>query len=143
MKYKQPYQGGQVTKKKLLLTLFPKVRQFAFSKLFCAIILRRTDKIYSIRIASEVIHCELTMGKESSRGRDSTELLDYYVNTYCHFTLVTHGVNFHVDRGKGTNTSFLENRVVFVSNRNVKEPYVPEGRGYCGEDKFQYALIDW
>ena len=141
--YKQPHQGGQVTKKSAMLRAFPKVKHFAMSKIVCASLLRSLRKAHGIEVAAQAVSRELAFGQESFRCKVGEEGIDSFVKSHCHFTLVTHGVNFHVDFGKGSNTSFLENRIVVVSERNPTEPNVPEGRGYKGKQRFAYALIDW
>ena len=143
VKYKQPYQGGQVIKKKKMLNAFPKVKYFPLSKLVCTVILKRLRHDHGIVVAMDAIERELEFSAVSSHDRKGTNYVDHYITNHCHFTLVTHGVHFHVDHGKGSNTSFLENRVVFIADRNEEELNIPEGRGYCGHDKFMYALIDW
>ena len=126
-----------------MLEAFPKVRGFAMSKFVCSFLLEDLSRRYDVNVAVEAVRREVCAAQASLRNREGGDAIDYFLHNHCHFTLVTHGVCFHVDRGKGTTTSFLENRVVLVSDRNKKQPNVPEGRGYHSADKFQYALIDW
>ena len=141
VKYKQPHQGGQITKKAAMVKRFPNTKSFAMSKFVCAFVLRSLRKEHGLLVSSVAVDREIRHATASMKERKGP--IDYYVKNYCNFTLVTHGVCFHDDQGKDNNSSFLENRVVLVSDRDEEEPNIPEGRGYHSEKKFQYALLDW
>ena len=144
VKYKQPHQGGQVTKKKNLLTEHPKIRAFAMSKLVCASILRLLSMDYGVTVATEAVEREIKHGNDSlSSSAQGEKILDHFAFHHSHYTLVTHAVGFHIDKGKGMCTSFLENRVVLSSKRNEKEPNIPTGRSFVKKNYFEYALLDW
>ena len=142
--YKQPHHGGQIKKKEKLLRSHPKVKGFAMSKLVCAAVLEVLHRDQKVAVAREAVRREMKFGVEAMNETSTgMEAINYFVMKHCNFTLVTHRVRFHVDRGKGTNTSFLENRVVLKSKKNVTEPSLPEGRGYVDKNHFEFALIDW
>ena len=73
---------------------------------------------HDIAVATVAIEREIRNGKMSISSLSSGEdILEDFAMNHSNYTLVTHGVGFHVDRGKGDNTSFLENRVVFTSKK--------------------------
>ena len=126
-----------------MLKAFPGAKSFGMSKFICAYLLRTLRRCHGIHVATEAVAREIRFSKVSMVDRKGKEVVNHFLANYCHFTLVTHGVGFHVDQGKDNNTSFLENRMVFVCDRKGPNPELPEGRGYISPTKFWYALIDW
>ena len=126
-----------------MLSCHPKIKGFAMSKLVCAFLLKKLHQQKGICVARDAVTKELSYGAKSFEMEDDESAIQYYVQNHCNYTLVTHGVGFHVDRSKNGTTCFLENRVVLVANRKDDQPNIPEGRSIYSKTKFEYALLDW
>ena len=120
------------------------MKSFAFSKIVCAAAMKDLHVRHGIAIATVAVEQELRHGEKAIHSfSKGDEILDHFATSYSNYTLVTHGVGFHIDLGKGGDTSFLENRIVLRSKKNTNEPCIPEGRGYAGANHFEYAILDW